>query len=37
MLNSSEEAGRDMLSCTPVRVVPHHGKLKKLKIGVFAQ
>lgn len=37
LLKSIEEAGRDMLSCTPVRVVQHHGKLKKGKIGVCTQ
>lgn len=37
LLKSIEEAGRDMLSCAPVRVVQHHGKLKKGKIGVCAR
>ena len=37
LLKSIEGAGRDMLSCAPVRVVQYHGKLKKGKIGVCAQ
>jgi formylmethanofuran dehydrogenase subunit E len=37
LLKSIEEAGRDMLSCAPVRVVRYHGKLRKGKIEVCAQ
>lgn len=37
LLKSIEEAGRDMLSCAPVRVVQYHGKLKKGKIGVCSK
>jgi formylmethanofuran dehydrogenase subunit E len=37
LLKSIEEAGRDMLSCTPVRVVQYHGKLRKGKIEVCSK
>jgi len=37
LLKGIEEAGRDMLSCAPVRIVRHHGKLKKGTIEVCGQ
>jgi formylmethanofuran dehydrogenase subunit E len=37
LLKSIEEAGRQVLSCVPVRVVQYHGKVKKGKIGICAK
>jgi len=37
LLKSIEEAGRQILSCVPVRVVQSYGKIRKGKIGVCSK
>ena len=37
LLKRIEEAGRQMLSCVPVRVIQRHGKIKKGKIDICSQ
>jgi formylmethanofuran dehydrogenase subunit E len=37
LLKSIEEAGRQMLSCTPVRVVQYYGKIKKSQIEICSK
>ena len=37
LLKSIEEAGRGMLSCTPVRVIQYRGKLKKARIEICSR
>jgi formylmethanofuran dehydrogenase subunit E len=37
LLKSIEEAGRQVLSSVPVRVVQYYGKIKKGKIGVCSK
>ena len=37
LLKSIEEAGRHVLSCVPVRVVQHYGKIKKWRIEICSK
>jgi formylmethanofuran dehydrogenase subunit E len=37
LLKSIEEAGREMLSSAPVRVIQYQGKLRKARIGICSQ